>query len=198
MKTIINYSCFFLIVCSVIFSCKMQSRIFGYRYVPSPPTCDTCQISNLKKSILITNDSTLIFGVVFGGLGVSTTINYSMIGNTIITDTVDINGDKSYSEYLDEIFGNKLSFSRDSIINERTKERFYSDKYLRYQNRKYGNSKSYLILGDKKRRLTFANTKRIVSGIDTTYHEIILLDKIQAEMEYGINTKNHTFKVIKK
>ena len=157
-----------------------------------------CQISNLKKSILITNDSTLIFGVVFGGLGVSTTINYSRIGNTIITDTVDINGDKSYSEYLDEIFGNKLSFSRDSIINERTKERFYSDKYLRYQNRKYGNSKSYLIIGDKKRRLTSANVKRIVSGIDTTYHEIILLDKIQAEMEYGINTKNHTFKLIKK
>jgi hypothetical protein len=182
----------------VIISCKIQSKILAYRFVPGPSQCDTCKISNLKKSIIITSDSTLTFGVVFGGLGVSTTINYSMIGNVILTDSVDINGDKSYSEFIDEIFNCRLSFSKDSIINESTKEKFFTDRLLRSQNRIYKKPKCYIIINSNKRRLTSINAKRILWGIDTTYQKIIVLDKIQAKKEYGINTKFLTLKVIKK
>jgi hypothetical protein len=148
--------------------------------------------ASFKKSIIIISDSTLNYSIKFGGIGAATTIGYSKIDSVLVIDSIDIYGRKSFQEFTDEIFNHEFFFSKDSLVNLVNGEKYFNN-YTGNRNTKH----CYIIINNKKRRITRFNGKRILTEIDTTKQELKPANSSE-KMKYGININSGALKVIEK
>lgn len=121
----------FLIMPFVIISCKTGFNIQIYKY---QPTIDS-NISNENeirkriiesdvKSITLRNDSTLEYWKRYGGIGSLIKIRYFLINNELIIDSIDSGGNKN------DLSNIHFLYSQDSLINRKTQEKYYNQKYI--------------------------------------------------------------------
>ena len=95
-------------------------------------TCSHVTVSNINnKAIILISDTTLNYSIRFGGLGVSTTIGYTLSGNELIVDTVDIYNRSSFQEIENDIFGYRFYYFRDSLVGINNNELYYGEIFLR-------------------------------------------------------------------
>lgn len=119
-----------IITCMV--SCKTSFKGRIYNFVPTI-NCDNCDENEIMekivgydvKSIAIQNDSILEYRKLYGGLSSRTTIKYKRICNELITDSASLTGDN-----IPNLINVHLLISRDSLINKKTNERYYNQKYI--------------------------------------------------------------------
>ena len=120
----------------IIVSCSIPFKIQSYRYV-AHVDCDHCEnkefIKLLEEKILnqgftdkyiqIRSDSILVQSIVFGGITTSIQIKYFRSNDTIsILDQNPV--------------GPSLLYSKDSLIEYKTKDKYYNVKYLEKVRRK--------------------------------------------------------------
>jgi hypothetical protein len=91
-----------------------------------------CEKNNYHRIALsIENDSILRLIIVkypsVGGY--SQSVKYRMNGNKIIIDSLA-------NEYVNEFFGTSFAYHKDSIVDEKTNDLFYSRKYIDKLNKK--------------------------------------------------------------
>jgi len=123
-----------LILIGILISCKSNYRYRAYEFdrgiewkiidgikKPFPKTY-------VKKSIVFISDSTLNYNIQYGGIGASTTIKYKIDNNSLIIDTVDIYNRKSFQGFTNEIFGVKIQYSNDSLIDKKHLQKYYLKK----------------------------------------------------------------------
>ena len=129
-----------MLVLLVIISCKTSFNVQIYRFIPIID-CDTCNLAEInkilsksdRKSIVLKNDSILEYWKFFGGLGSVTTVKYFLKNNLITIDSLDI-----YRKTCPEEFTNiKLVYSADSLINDKTREIYYNQKYIEKKEKKF-------------------------------------------------------------
>jgi hypothetical protein len=94
------------------------------------------------RSITLLNDSILMYGKLYGRIGVSTKYKYTLINNnTLVVDSLDIFGrirplNESFESIwnldsldvggiIKEISGDRFLYSHDSLINKETGEIYY-------------------------------------------------------------------------
>lgn len=77
------------------------------------------------KSIILRNGSILEYWKRYGGIGSSMIIKYALIDNELIVYPTDVEG---YN--VPDISDMHFLYSRDSLINIKTDEKFYNQKYL--------------------------------------------------------------------
>ena len=77
------------------------------------------------KSIILRNDSILEYWKRYGGIGRSMIIKYVLIDNELIVYPTDVEG---YN--VPDISDMHFLYSRDTLINIKTNEKFYNQKYL--------------------------------------------------------------------
>ena len=118
-----------------IITCCSANKMQVYRFLTSVDY-DNCnflemmeklsEIDRDPKYIILKNDSILEYWKLFGGLGTLTTVKYYLKDNLITIDSLDIYG-KPCPEELTNI---ELVYFRDSLINKKTDERYYNQKYI--------------------------------------------------------------------
>jgi len=123
-------------------ACRSTDKLQLYRFEQSVD-CDSygsslewtelIELGCLPRSIVLKNDSILQYFIRFGGLGSLTTVKYYLKDNLITIDSLDIYG-KIVPE---EITNMKMIYSRDSLINSKTREKYYNQKYLDKLHKKY-------------------------------------------------------------
>ena len=84
------------------------------------------EVDSVHKSIALKNDSILEFSKLYGRLGSLMTMRYVIINNELIIDSTDIGG-----YYIPEISNVYFIYSKDSLINKKTNETYYNQKYLK-------------------------------------------------------------------
>ncbi len=124
-----------LILATIVVSCKTSFEIQVYRFLPSLDSDIYNENENREKilrsdekGITLKNDSILEYWKIFGGLGSVTTVKYHMKGNLIVLDSLDIYG-RPFSEEFTNI---KFIYSTDSLINNKTNEKYYNQKFLKW------------------------------------------------------------------
>ena len=128
-----------VIVMVGMIACHSTNKLQVYQFMPSVD-CDSCdflelmekltEIDSEPKSIVLKNDSILEYWKRYGGLGSLTTVKYYLKDSLMIIDSLDIYG-KICPE---EITNTKMVYSTDSLINSKTKEKYYNQKYLKSKN----------------------------------------------------------------
>ena len=84
------------------------------------------------KTIVLKNDSVLEFRKRHGGLGSLITIEYTLVDNEIVIDSTDVTG-----RYIPELSGIHFLYSRDSLVNRQTNEKYYNQKFVKKTERKH-------------------------------------------------------------
>jgi hypothetical protein len=115
-----------------ITSCKTNFKVQVYRFEPSIDydVYDENQIRKKiaesdVKSITLRNDSVLEYKKRYGGLYSSTSINYKIDNNELIIDSLNHAG---YD--VSDVTSVHFLYSQDSLINKKTNEKYYNQKYL--------------------------------------------------------------------
>ncbi len=120
-----------MLLIAIITSCRTGYFPRSYQYVLTIE-CDTCDDADIirmisegeRKSIILMNDSILCYSKRYGGLASATYVRYKMVGNQLVTDSVDI-----YGYYNDKISNMHFSCSKDSLVNAETGERYFTERY---------------------------------------------------------------------
>ena len=121
-----------MLIAFVIVSCKIGFDTQVYRFIPSIDS-DIYSENEIRekivesdvKSIILRNDSILEYWKRYGGIGNSTIIKYTLINNELIVYPTDIKG---YD--VPDISNMYFWYSQDSLINKKTNEKYYNQKYL--------------------------------------------------------------------
>ena len=121
-----------MLIAFVIVSCKIGFDTQVYRFIPSIDS-DIYSENEIRKkivesdvkSIILRNDSILEYWKRYGGIGSSMIIKYALIDNELIVYPTDVEG---YN--VPDISDMHFLYSRDSLINIKTNEKFYNQKYL--------------------------------------------------------------------
>jgi hypothetical protein len=129
------FVCFlFVIIVAGMIACHSTNKLQVYQFNTSVE-CDNygplewqelIKLGCLPRTIILRNDSILEYFKRFGGLGSLTTVKYYLKDNLMIIDSLDIYG-KIVPE---EIINIKMIYSTDSLINIKTNEKYYNQKYL--------------------------------------------------------------------
>jgi hypothetical protein len=115
-----------------VISCKTSFKVQTYQFQPYLDDIDDINEVIRKttesdvKSIILKNDSVLVSWKRFGGLGIITTVKYYTIDNLLIIDSLDIYGNPC----PEEIMNIRFIYSTDSLVNKKTNEKYYNQKYL--------------------------------------------------------------------
>lgn len=111
----------------MIISCKTSFEVQVYKYKPTIDSTIYNENEASKKiaesnpkSITLRNDSILEYGKRYGGIGSLTKIKYTLINNELIIDSTDITG------YNNDLLNTCFLYSRDSLIDKKTKETYYN------------------------------------------------------------------------
>ena len=125
----------------VVVSCKtsFESQVYDFKLIIDSNTYDENEIKELiseskMKTIVLKNDSVLEFRKRHGGLGSLITIEYTLVDNEIVIDSTDVTG-----RYIPELSGIHFLYSRDSLVNRQTNEKYYNQKFVK---KKKENTKS--------------------------------------------------------
>jgi hypothetical protein len=179
-----NYSKPILIISILIFLCSCATKKQIYR-------------ASSKRVIIIENDSILRHSELIGCLGNSNTLNYKNENGIL-----KIAGNKNTKQegifsLATDLYGSELKMEKDSLINIKTGEIFYEEKYFKS---KAENSfeKFYIVLDGKKRKIKKSNIERILTNPYLKNYEIVEMKRDEAKKEYGINTKYKTLKFVRK
>ena len=129
----LNLSFILLILTAfAVISCKTNLKVQVYRFEPSIDfdVHDENQIREKitesdVKSITLRNDSVLEYNKRYGGLYSSTSINYKITNNELIIDSLNHAG---YG--VPDVTSTHFLYSQDSLINKKTNEKYYNQKYL--------------------------------------------------------------------
>lgn len=174
--------------------------IKSYTHIPQSSLLHTCKHFTVSttnnKSIILISDTTLNYIIRFGGLGVSTTIEYTISDNELIVDTVDIYNRSSFQNIDNDIFGYRFYYYRDSLVGINNNELYYSNKFIKKEHNPSKSPSIYLVFNNKKYKLNRINRsrfKRIFSSEDYTLNK--LCNKVAKE-KYSIDLKSVTFEVI--
>lgn len=166
MSKRILYLCLTLLI-FIFYSCKTQYRIQGYIFVSKSSLVDTCShmtiSSRNNNSIILINDTTINYSISFGGLGVSTTIEYILSDSILIIDTVDIYNRSSFQEITNDIFGHKFYYFKDSLIDINRRDLYYSERLIQKEYNPNKSSTIYIIVNDKKYKNNWFNRRRLKS-----------------------------------
>lgn len=183
-----------LFLLTLIISCKSNSGIKRYTLDRQLQVCDSCEIKvwtaiNAKKYITLTKDSILNLTAIYGHMGSSAKVKYKIKNDLLITDTVDINGNKPNSDFKHK---NKFKFSNDSLVDISTGEVYHSDDYIKRKNPN-GFKPFYIVIRNKKNKVsTIREAKRIIRSIDNS-NKLVKLNIDSAKTKYGINEKYNTY-----
>ena len=116
-----------IFVSIVVTSCKTSFRVQRYRFMFSVGEIWEKMLTNEIKGIDLENDSILVYWKSYGGLGSMKTIRYTLTGNDLIIDSLDI-----YKRAVpEEISGTHFAYSKDSLINKKTNEIYFNQKYVK-------------------------------------------------------------------
>ncbi|MCL1943934.1 MAG: hypothetical protein FWF54_10360 [Candidatus Azobacteroides sp.] len=115
-------------------TCCSTNKIQVYRFLPSVD-CDSCsflemmeklaKIDSSNKFIILRNDSILGYSKRYVGLYSNTAIKYIIVNDELITDSINLYGYEIYS-----VTNVHFLYSRDSLVNKVTNEKYYNQKYL--------------------------------------------------------------------
>jgi len=115
-------------------SCNSTNKIQVYRFMSSVD-CDNCgffeltekltEIDSEPRYIRLINDSILGYSKRYGGLYSNTAIKYTITNDELIVDSVNLEG---YD--IPNITNAHFLYNRDSLVNEKTNEKYYNQKYL--------------------------------------------------------------------
>ena len=121
-----------ILITLVIASCKISFNTQVYRFIPSIDSDIYSEneirekiMENDVKSIVLKNDSILEYCKRYGGIGSSTIIKYTLINDELIVYPTDI---KRYN--VPDISNMYFLYSQDSLINKKTNEKYYNQKYI--------------------------------------------------------------------
>ena len=123
-----------IMVMAGMIACHSTNKLQVYQFMPSVD-CDSCsflelmdklsEIDSEPKSIKLKNDSILGYLKRYGGMYSYNAIKYRIVNNELITDSVNLEG---YD--ISGITSMHFLYSRDSLVNKQTNERYYNQKYL--------------------------------------------------------------------
>jgi hypothetical protein len=123
----------------VVVSCKtsFESQVYDFQLIIDSNTYDENEIKELiseskMKTIVLKNDSVLEFRKRHGGLGSLITIEYTLVDNEIVIDSTDVTG-----RYIPELSDIHFLYSRDSLVNRQTNEKYYNQKFVKKTERKH-------------------------------------------------------------
>jgi hypothetical protein len=127
-----------ILVAVVVTSCKTSFEVKEYRFQPSIDS-DIYDKNEIRekiaesdvKGINLKNDSILEYWKRYGGLASLTTIKYKLTENELIVDSADI-----YEHNIPEISNIHFVYSQDSLVNKKTNEKYYNQKYLKWVSNK--------------------------------------------------------------
>ena len=135
MKSILTHILIGVII-AVASSCRATFKTQEYRFQPtiSCVVCDEDEVINQiqiavvdgdVKGIRLINDSILEYWESYGGLAILTTIRYTLIENNLIVNSTDI-----YKRNIPAISNAIFMYSKDSLVNNKTNEKYYNQKHL--------------------------------------------------------------------
>ena len=123
----------------VVVSCKtsFESQVYDFQLIIDSNTYDENEIKELiseskMKTIVLKNDSVLEFRKRHGGLGSLITIEYTLVDNEIVIDSTDVT-----VRYIPELSDIHFLYSRDSLVNRQTNEKYYNQKFVKKTERKH-------------------------------------------------------------
>lgn len=179
-----NHSNPILIILILIFLCSCATKKQIYR-------------ASSKRVIIVENDSILRHTELFGCLGNSNTLNYKNENGILkIAGNKKTKQEGIFSLETD-LYGSELKMEKDSLINIKTGEIFYEEKY--YKSKTENSFENfYIILDGKKKKIKKSNIERILTNPYLTNYEIVEMEKDEAKKEYGINPKYKTLKFVRK
>lgn len=129
-----------IVVAIVVTSCKtaFQPQVyrfllttnFGINVETEDEIKETLLMSNIK-GITLKNDSILEYWKRYGGLYSNTAIKYTITNNELIIDSLNMEGFD-----IQNITGMCFLYSKDSLVNKQTNERYYNQKYLKWTTKK--------------------------------------------------------------
>jgi hypothetical protein len=77
------------------------------------------------KIIMIKSDSIIGYSKRYGGIYSNAEIKYIIVNNELITDSINLNGYE-----IPNVTNMRFFYSRDSLVNKKTNEKYYNQKYL--------------------------------------------------------------------
>lgn len=120
-----------------VMSCKTSFRTRVYRFVPyiNPAIHSASEITKIlsesdRKLIFLESNSVLVYAKLYGDLASPFSIDYKIVNNELITDSLSHDG---YS--VPNITNMIFFYSKDSLVNKKTNERYLTNKY--YKVRRY-------------------------------------------------------------
>ena len=122
-----------IFVSIVVTSCKTSFRVQRYRFLLSVgDSYDTDTIwekmlTNEIKGINLKNDSILVYWERYGGLVFQRTIRYTLTENDLFIDSMDV---YKQGHIPEEISSTHFAYSKDSLINKKTNEIYFNQKYV--------------------------------------------------------------------
>ena len=123
-----------IFVSIVVTSCKTSFRAQSYRFLLSVgdsydiDAIREKMLTNEKKGIDLDNDSILVYWERYGGFVFQRTIKYTLTENDLIIDSMDIYKQGNIPE---EISSTHFAYSKDSLINKKTNEIYFNQKYVK-------------------------------------------------------------------
>ena len=171
-------------------SCKTGYQTF--EFVPSSLEDNM----NDRRRISIRNDTTMRFSVTYGGISISGSAKYVTNGNELVVDSLqlmEIWGLYNLETYY-EIFGTNFIHYKDSLVNNKTNDLYCNQRYMK----KDRGTICFIILDDKKIKLTSFNNKRIWRKIKLENYDIVEISKVEARKLYKIKENYNTLKLVQK
>ncbi|WP_031457548.1 hypothetical protein [Flavobacterium chungangense] len=152
---------------------------------------------NSKRIIIVENDSILRYTELIGCLGNSNTLNYKKENGLLKVSGIADTKKEGIFSLATDLYGAELKIETDSLIIKRTGEIFYKEQILKSKaNQNFQDF--YIILNDKKKKITKSNIKRILTNIDLENYDSVEMEKNNAQSEYGIDEKYKTLKLVRK
>lgn len=148
-----------------------------------------------RNTIIIVNDSTIKFTALLGCIGGSRDFKFSKRNNVLEIEKVFTKKDSSLVSLTDVFYGQKLIYSKDSLANINTGEKYYSLNYLKKDKKALV---FYIIHESKKYKITKRNyTKSPVLKINFNEYNYVEIDKNIALEKYNISKKHKTLELIR-
>ena len=176
-----------ILVLTIFVSCKTRYKVQTFQFIPR-----SLENSYYRRSISIQNDTTIRFYINYGGLGSSNNAKYVMDGNEIIVDTVHMGLD------LLEIFGYNFIRYKDSLVNNNTNDLYYSNKYYAKKPKYKIGTLCFIIINDKKVRLTSFNYKRVLRKKEWEKFDLVEIDIVEARKHFNIKEKYKSYRLTQK
>ena len=124
-----------VMVMAGMIACHSTNKFQRYEWLPLVD-CDSCSFLELMdklsefdsqpRYIRLENDSIMWYTKRYGGLYSNTAIKYTITNNELIIDSVNENGVE-----IPNVTGMHFLYSRDSLVNKQTNEKYYNQKYLK-------------------------------------------------------------------